>query len=640
MEGGRTGIFNNTPAPDREGIFNNTPAWNKIDAGGVPLGINHPSGGPIQGGVCGGISSRLLVAEGLSPGISPELTPHKSSHLGGTGDNGDGCSWKRGKLADIEIEELREEYERHQKENLNEGIISQYGGVGANAAMSSLSPSQRSFRSSNNDGGNAKTATSGGGGLLGSLIGGISRWIPGPSEPHRNSTCSKNESQPSRKRRRVQLNEGEEPETEEVSWINLADKTLGAKVIISSDDFFGPAKNLLNPKAPTFDPELYGHYGKIVDGWESRRRRHVGHNWCIIRLAAPTLIKRIEMSTKYFLHNFAPSVSLEGAKNVGPGELEEWLGSDYPKRMIDSNNTTDRTGQGHYIDDGSAFLKLIETKMHCDDNDEIWYDIVPATALQPGLESSHLHAYQPLDCGTNPITYLRLNQFPDGGIARLRVLGVVAPCIKPLASGDNYACLINGARIICYSSAHFSHPRNMLLPGEPVDMSSGWETARHRDRPTILKPRPVPTQDYCLIDWGDCEGEWVVVQLAQRCQIHMVTVSTEKFIGNVPETISVHAVDGVAFGLNENAGWLEQKMYFNEYHDSTQWVEILGASRLQPDTVHDYSLEDMSEADPVSATHIKISMMPDGGIARIGIFGMALLQNDSTRRKKLFRKLI
>jgi len=638
---GRTGIFNNTPAPDREGIFNNTPAWNKIDVSGVPISVEGPN---LQ---CGGLSNRLMVADGR---LSPEITPHKNSHQSGdmVGNNG----WKRGKLADTEIEELREEYERHQKEN--EVNLNHYGsgvvvggGVSSkslNSVQSNNSPTQQPpppYRSSNSniDQKNAKNASSTS--IFGSIFGGLTRWIPGPSEPIEKKSLNNHgvTQMPSRKRRRVQLSVSKEHESE-LSWINLADKSLGAKIIISSDDFFAPAKNLLNPKLPVFDTDSYGHYGKIMDGWETRRRRHVGHNWCIIRLAAPTIIKRIEISTRYFLHNYAPSISLEGARNVVPGELEEWLGSDYPKRMIDSNNTVDRTGQGHYIDDGSAFLKLIETKIHCDDNDEVWFDVVPATALQPGHESTHLHVYEPMfESGNNPVTYLRLNQFPDGGIARLRVLGVVAPCVKPLGSGDNYACLINGARIISYSTAHFSHPQNLLLPGEPINMSSGWETARHQDRPTILKPRSVPNQDYCLIDWGDCLGEWVIIQLAQRCQIHMITVSTEKFIGNIPETITIHALDAVGIGLSDNTSWLEERHYFNEHYDSIQWIEILGASRLQPDTVHDYSLEDMSEADPVGATHIKVSMMPDGGIARIGIFGMAL-QSDSSRRKKLFRKIV
>jgi len=204
---GRTGIFNNTPAPDREGIFNNTPAWNKIDVSGVPISVEGPN---LQ---CGGLSNRLMVADGR---LSPEITPHKNSHQSGdmVGNNG----WKRGKLADTEIEELREEYERHQKEN--EVNLNHYGsgvvvggGVSSkslNSVQSNNSPTQQPpppYRSSNSniDQKNAKNASSTS--IFGSIFGGLTRWIPGPSEPiEKKSLNNHGETQmPSRKRRRVQL---------------------------------------------------------------------------------------------------------------------------------------------------------------------------------------------------------------------------------------------------------------------------------------------------------------------------------------------------------------------------------------------------------------------------------------------------
>lgn len=66
---------------------------------------------------------------------------------------------------------------------------------------------------------------------------------------------------------------------------NLTDETLGSRVIFATDEFFAVADNLLLRNAPEYDPNAYCAQGKVMDGWESRRRRLPGHDWCVLRLA-------------------------------------------------------------------------------------------------------------------------------------------------------------------------------------------------------------------------------------------------------------------------------------------------------------------------------------------------------------------
>ena len=66
--------------------------------------------------------------------------------------------------------------------------------------------------------------------------------------------------------------------------IDLASARLGAEAVATNDDFFAPKENLLKPEPAIFIPEKYTDRGKWMDGWESRRRRTPGHDWCIVKL--------------------------------------------------------------------------------------------------------------------------------------------------------------------------------------------------------------------------------------------------------------------------------------------------------------------------------------------------------------------
>ena len=63
--------------------------------------------------------------------------------------------------------------------------------------------------------------------------------------------------------------------------IDLASEKLGGAVLVANDEFFAPKENLLKPDAPVFIEGKYTDLGKWMDGWETRRRRTPGFDWCI-----------------------------------------------------------------------------------------------------------------------------------------------------------------------------------------------------------------------------------------------------------------------------------------------------------------------------------------------------------------------
>jgi allantoicase len=164
---------------------------------------------------------------------------------------------------------------------------------------------------------------------------------------------------------------------------DLASERLGGCVVDATDDFFAPKENLLKESKPVFIEGKYTSRGKWMDGWETRRRRRPGHDWCIIRLGLPGIIRGVVVDTRFFTGNFPERFSLEGCD----------LGEPQPKNEKKKLS--------------SASVK--------------WTQIAPETALKG--DSQNLFPVK------NEIrfTHLRLKIFPDGGVARLRVHGEAVP---------------------------------------------------------------------------------------------------------------------------------------------------------------------------------------------------------------------
>ncbi len=224
--------------------------------------------------------------------------------------------------------------------------------------------------------------------------------------------------------------------------MNLADSSLNAHIITATDDFFAPAIRMLNPEAPRFYPGLYDENGKWMDGWESRRRRNTGHDWCVIRLAYTGVISGVDFDTSFFTGNFPPAASLEGCfcPTDEPDESTQWI------TLIDS---VPLQGNQHHFH-----------------------------AIQNDLHFSHL----------------RLHIWPDGGIARLRVYGMPWCNWSERDFNQEYDLLAleQGARQIAWSDSHYGEPRNLMRPGRGKDMGDGWETRRRRE----------PGNEWCILALG------------------------------------------------------------------------------------------------------------------------------------------
>lgn len=181
-------------------------------------------------------------------------------------------------------------------------------------------------------------------------------------------------------------------------------------------------------------------------------------------------------------------------------------------------------------------------------------------------------------------THVRLLMYPDGGIARFRLYGVAVPVFP--ANVDevfDLAAAVNGGVAIACSDQHFGSRHNLLLPGRGVDMGDGWETKRTRGE----------------------HVDWVVVRLGTRGQVDKVVVDTAHFKGNYPKMVQV-------FGIERDN---------DPRADDEGWVEVLPPQKTGPDREHVYEEVLSQTVKEKPFTHMKLVIIPDGGIKRFRVFG-------------------
>lgn len=168
---------------------------------------------------------------------------------------------------------------------------------------------------------------------------------------------------------------------------NLTDADLGARIIFATDEFFAVADNLLQRTEPQYDPNAYCSQGKVMDGWESRRRRQPGHDWCVIRLAFRGQIAGLSVDTAYFTGNYAPQISIQAANipEYATDEQDEWMPGSF-----------DRFERGGGIRGSRASLEMVQRAQEACDRYS-WHTLVPRSPLQPGYPESRLHYFAILD---------------------------------------------------------------------------------------------------------------------------------------------------------------------------------------------------------------------------------------------------
>ncbi|WP_299538907.1 allantoicase [uncultured Streptomyces sp.] len=276
--------------------------------------------------------------------------------------------------------------------------------------------------------------------------------------------------------------------------VDLADRRLGAGVIAANDEFFAERENLLNPGSAVFDPERFGHKGKIMDGWETRRRRGTGtdrphpeaddHDWALVRLGAPGVVRGLIVDTAHFRGNYPQAVSVEAVALPGSPSPEELLAPDVK-----------------------------------------WTTLVPRTPI--GGHAANGFAVD----AEQYFTHLRVTQHPDGGIARLRVYGEVVPDPGWLGALGTFdlAALENGGLVEDASDRFYSPPTNTIRPGRSQKMDDGWETRRRRDT----------------------GHDWIRYRLAEQSEIRAVEIDTAYLKGNAAGWAALSVRDG------EDGEWVE-----------------------------------------------------------------------------------
>ena len=327
--------------------------------------------------------------------------------------------------------------------------------------------------------------------------------------------------------------------------IDLASASLGGLAVATSDEFFAAAQGMLEPGAAVFIPGKYTERGKWMDGWESRRKRGPGHDYCLVKLGVPGQLQAFDIDTAHFNGNQPAFASVEGV--LAPADA-------LPSQLLEL-----------------PFQALLE---------------------QSPLLPSSQNLFVARAAGI--FSHLRLNIFPDGGVARFRAYGRVAPSwptpVLDAATAEHVAsdlfdlaALTNGALALACSDAHFGSMNNLLLPGRAANMGSGWETRRRRG----------PGHDF------------LVIQLGARGLPRVVEVDTHHFKGNFPERCAIEGIDA--------AGARPSDLVASE-----AWSPLLPETRLQADTRHFFAAE-LCPSAPV--THLRLRIFPDGGVSRLRVWG-------------------
>ena len=151
--------------------------------------------------------------------------------------------------------------------------------------------------------------------------------------------------------------------------IDLVAMENGGRALLCSDEHFGVMENILAP----------GRGINMGDGWETARRREPGFDWVIIALGVPGEVSEIEVDTAHFKGNFPDSCNIQGA----------------------------------YVEGGSDEQMAAQSLY--------WPEILPSQKLQ----MDHIHQFRDQLIVQGPISHVRLNIFPDGGVSRLRIRGKV-----------------------------------------------------------------------------------------------------------------------------------------------------------------------------------------------------------------------
>ena len=318
--------------------------------------------------------------------------------------------------------------------------------------------------------------------------------------------------------------------------INLADPRLGSKVIFKTDDFFASANRIINPNPPIFKDGVFDRHGKWMDGWETKRRRKKGFDYLIIKLGKPGRIFSVDIDTTHFSGNQPLYASLEACQN---------------NKKLNSN---------------SKWSKILNYK-------------------KLGPNKNHKFSIK----NKSIFTHVKLNIYPDGGVARLRLYGEIET--KNINYGSktvNLTSMLNGASIVGCNNEHFGRAENVLSPGKGKNMGDGWETRRSRGK----------------------NFDWLIIKMGRTGKINKIEIDTHHFKGNYPDRCSVQGI------------FISKKLSNNSIvKKSNKWKTLVNKAKLHPHKKHNFKIKTPKTS---KVNYIRINIYPDGGISRIRTFGKVI----------------
>jgi len=146
--------------------------------------------------------------------------------------------------------------------------------------------------------------------------------------------------------------------------LDLAALENGGSVVGCSNMFYSSPTNLISP----------GETRSMGEGWETARRRDDGNDYVEFALAGPGSIHLAELDTRYFVGNAPGWARLTGtdARTRDPGDPDAW------------------------------------------------FELLPRQRLQPDTR------HRLVLTGTEEVSHVRMDVYPDGGMARVRFWGALS----------------------------------------------------------------------------------------------------------------------------------------------------------------------------------------------------------------------
>ena len=206
-------------------------------------------------------------------------------------------------------------------------------------------------------------------------------------------------------------------------------------------------------------------------------------------------------------------------------------------------------------------------------NDQDWTTLVPRSPAR----GDSVNAYPVAD--DRVWTHVRLTIHPDGGVARFRVHGEPVPDPRFTGGVDLVAAEHGGSLVAC-SDEFYGSAAKLILPGRARHMGEGWENARRRDG----------------------GNDWALFRLGTPGVVHHVELDTSYFLGNAPGEFRL---SGCEAGSDDLAG-----------PDAATWWDLVPRRPARPDTRHRFLVHDRRPL-----THVRLDVYPDGGMARLRVWG-------------------